>query len=97
MCTAFVNWILDTMEEATLVTLHTGQKWNQTKQNFEVGDIVLVCKNVIQNKWPMTRIGKTYSNEEGLVQSVQLVTLKKKTSIFDQPVNKLVLIVENEF
>ena len=51
----------------------------------------------IQNKWPMTRILKTYSNEEGLVQSVQLVTLKKKTSIFDQPVDKLVLIVENEF
>ena len=30
------------------VTLHTGQKWNQTKQNFEVGDIVLVCNNLFK-------------------------------------------------
>ena len=82
-------------------TIQTRQKWNQTKRNFEVGDIVLVCYNVIRNKWPMARILKTNSNEEGLVRSVQLVTGRtnssnKETSIFDRPVNRLVLLVENE-
>ena len=83
-------------------TLQTRRKWNQTKQNFEVRDIVLVRDDVTtQNKWPMARILKTYSDEKGLVRSVQLVTgrtnsTNKETSIFDCPVNKLVFPVENE-
>ena len=83
-------------------TLQTWQKWNQTKQNFEVGDIVLVCDDfTTRNKWPMARILKTYSDEKGLVRSVQLVTgrtnsTNKETLIFDRPVNKLDFPVENE-
>ena len=54
-----------------------------------------------RNKWPMARILKTYSDEKGLVRSVQLVigrtnSTNKETSIFDRPVKKLVLLVENE-
>ena len=61
----------------------------------------MVCDNVIRNKWPMTQILKAYIAEEGLVRSVQLVTeiansTYKETSVFDQLVNKLVLLVENE-
>ena len=57
--------------------------------------------DVIQNKLPMARILKTFSDEEGLVQSVQLVTgrtnsTNKETLVFDRPANKLVLLVENE-
>ena len=49
----------------------------------------------------MARILKTCNDEEGLVQGVQLVTGRtnssdKETSIFDRPLNKLVLLVENE-
>ena len=49
----------------------------------------------------MTQILKAYIAEEGLVRSVQLVTeiansTYKETSVFDQLVNKLVLLVENE-
>ena len=68
-------------------TLQTRQKWNQTKRNFKVGDIVLVRDDVIRNKWPMARILKTCNDKEGLVQGVQLVTGRtnssdKETSIF---------------
>ena len=74
-------------------------KTDQAK--LRIGDIVLVRDDIIQNKWPMARILKTYSDEEGLVRSVHLVTGRinssdKETSIFDQPVNKLVLLVEND-
>ena len=49
----------------------------------------------------MARILKTYSDEKGLVRSVQLVTgrtnsTNKETLIFDRPVNKLDFPVENE-
>ena len=80
-------------------TLQTRQKLNETKRNFEVGDIVLVHDYVTaQNKWPIL---KRYSDENGLVPSVQVVTgrtssINKETSIFDRPINKLVLLVENE-
>ena len=80
-------------------TLQTRQKLNETKRNFEVGDIVLVHDSVTaQNKWPIL---KRYSDENGLVPSVQVVTgrtnsINKETSIFDRPINKLVLLVENE-
>ena len=82
-------------------TLQTRQKWNQTKRNFEVGDIVLVRDDVIRNKWPMARILKTCNDKERLAQGVQLVTGRtnssdKETSIFDRLLNKLVLLVENE-
>ena len=76
-------------------TLQTRQKWNQTNRNYKVGDIVLLRDNIIRNKWAVARILKTYSNEEELVRNVQLVTTKE-TSIFDRPVNKLVLLVENK-
>ena len=36
-----------------LGTFQTRQKWNQTKQNFEVGDIVLVRDDAAQKKLPM--------------------------------------------
>ena len=54
-----------------------------------------------RNKWPMTRILKTYSNEKGIVRSVQLVngrtnSTNKESSIVDCPGSKLVLLVENE-
>ena len=80
-------------------TLQTRQKLNETKRNFEVGDIVLVHDYVTaQNKWPIL---KRYSDENGLVPSVQVVTgrtnsINKERSIFDRPINKLVLLVENE-
>ena len=54
--------MLDTMEEEVFATLQIRQKWNQTKQNFEVGDIFLVRDDVIRNKWPMERILKNYSD-----------------------------------
>ena len=88
-------------KKEVFATLQIRQKWNQTKRNFEVGDIVLVRDDVIRNKWPMARILKTCNDEEGLVQSVQLVigrtnSSDKETSIFDRILNKLVLLVENE-
>ena len=83
-------------------TLQTKQKWNQTKQNFEVEGVVLGRDDVTtRNKWPMAKILETYSVKKGLVRSVQLVTgrtnsTNKETTFFDRPVNKLVLLVENE-
>ena len=63
-CSAFggTRWRKEVFE-----TLQTRQRWNPTKRNFKVGDIVLVRGDIIRNKWPMARTLKTYSDEQGLV------------------------------
>ena len=91
-CSAFVTRILDTMKERGVCDTSALTKVEPDQpKNFEVGDIVLILDDVIRNKWPMARILKTYSDEEVLVQKVQLVTggtnlTNKETSILDQPV-----------
>ena len=44
-------------------TLQVRQKCNQVKRNFQVGEIVVVRDNTIQNAWPMARILKTFSDK----------------------------------
>ena len=47
----------------------------------------------------MARVITTYPDKKGIVQSVQLQLGKssgKEQTIFERPVNKLVLLVENE-
>ena len=60
---------------------------------------MLVQDDSIRNKWPMARVITTYPDKKGIVQSVQLQLGKssgKEQTIFEGPVNKLVLLVENE-
>ena len=72
-------------------SLQVRQKWNKFKRNMEVGEIV-------QNKWQMAIILKTYKDDKGIVRSVQLKIGNSNNdgnSILDRPVNKLVLLVES--
>ena len=71
------------------------------KRDFQVVDIVLVCDDTIRNVWLMAQILKSLSDNEGFVDSVQLVIGKnssnnKAISVFERPVNKFVLVVENK-
>ena len=47
--------------------LPSHQKWNCPKQNFQVGDVVLVQGDSMRNKWPMARVIMTYSDKKGIV------------------------------
>ena len=87
------------MEKGSFATLQSHQKWNCPKQNFQVGDVVLVQDYSMRNKWPMAKVIMTYPDKKGLVRSEQLQLGKssgKEQTIFERPVNKLVLLVENK-
>ena len=87
------------MEKGGFATLQSHQKWNCPKQNFQVGDVVLVQDYSMRNKWPMAKVIMTYPDKKGLVRSEQLQLGKssgKEQTIFERPVNKLVLLVENK-
>ena len=75
------------------------QKWNCTKRNFQVGEVVLVRDDSMRNKWQMARVITTYPNKKGIIRSVQLQLGKssgKERTLLDRPVNKLVWLIENE-
>ena len=76
-----------------LQSLQARQKWNITKRNFQVGDIVLLKEDTARNKWPMARIVSTEPDSRGIVRSVQLKVIDKNNNIklFQRPISKIVL------
>ena len=85
-----------------LATLQCWQKWNTIRRNCKVGDIVLLKEAAAkQNIWPMAKIVATNTDGNGFVSSVKLMLGTSGTSdmapqYLERPVNKLVMLVENE-
>ena len=56
-------------------TLMERRKWNLTRRNFKVGDVVLVADdNYARGQWPLARVEEVYCGRDGLVRSVRLKT-----------------------
>ena len=54
-------------------SLQKRKRWNNTKKNLEVGDIVIFQEaNTIRNDWQMSEVVETYCDEKGFVRSVKL-------------------------
>ena len=77
-------------------TLQTRQKWNDTKRNFQVNDVVLVKDEQLpRNQWPLARVIKVFESPgDNLVRRVELATQSSKSVM--RPICKLVLLVEGE-
>lgn len=57
-----------------LTRLQIRPKWKQAHQNLRVGQIVLIKEdNVPPTKWILGRITETFSGQDGLVRSAQLI------------------------
>ena len=78
--------------------LYRRQKWTDTRRNSQVGDIVLMRDNDLpRNQWPLARITKVYSSQDGLIRKVQVLTTKEgKHKTFDRPIHQLILILAKE-
>ncbi|CAB4036033.1 Hypothetical predicted protein [Paramuricea clavata] len=77
-----------------LQTLQARTKWNQPKRSIEIGDIVLIKdENTARNDWPMARVVNVSQDSKGLVRSA---TLKLSFSTQERPIDKLVLLMEND-
>ena len=63
-------------------------KWQQSKDNIQIGDIVLIKnENMAPTHWPLTRVAKTHPGSDGLIR---VVTLKTSKSSYQRPIHKLV-------
>ena len=73
-------------------------KWNETRKNFKVGNIVLLKDEHSQNQWPMARLVRTESNKNGIVRSAVLKLGNTKSSeTLSRPISKLALLIgDNE-
>lgn len=74
-----------------LPQLQERQKWAYPSRNFAVNDIVLVIDDrVPRSSWPLGRITSVRKNSvDGHVRSV---TVKTRTSLYERPVDKIVLL-----
>ena len=73
-----------------LPTIQHRQKWVHPERNFKVGDIVLICDEILpRNQWPLGRVTEIIEGRDGHVRTV---TVKTKDSSYQRPVNKLCLL-----
>ena len=94
------NEFWDRWRKEVLLTLQNRGKWNNQKRNCQVRDIVLLRPEADLNRWPMARIVHVYSDSKGNVRSVRLLLgasdkSDNSTRYLERPVNKLVVLVEN--
>ena len=74
-----------------LPSLQQRQKWNSTKRNFAVGDVVLVVdEKSPRGSWPLGHMQEVYPNRsDGLIRRVKVKTMK---SSLERPIDKIVLL-----
>lgn len=74
-----------------LPQLQERQKWFYPSRYFAVNDVVLVVDDrVTRSSWPLGRVTSVHKNsKDGRVRSV---TVKTRTSVYDRPVDKIVLL-----
>ena len=55
-----------------LTSLQTGMRWNGTRRNFKVGDIVLLKDEHSRNQWPKAYVVQTEPDKNRMVRNVML-------------------------
>lgn len=81
-----------------LSNLQGRSKWQTSKPNLEVGDIVLLKEtDSHRNLWPMGLIIKTMPSNDGKVQEVEVKLMKEGSAHFYfRPIKELVLLLPKE-
>lgn len=90
-----------------LTNISLRQQWHTPKRNVQVGDVVVVKdENTPRNVWKLARVVEANEDDDGLVRKVKVqvgtTDLGKKgerlkqVSVLERPVQKLVVLVENE-
>ena len=70
-----------------LPSLNPRRKWQQTKRDLQIGDVVVVVsKDTPRGSWPLGRVMQVYPGEDGHVRVVKLLVGKKEVV---RPVTKV--------
>ena len=77
-----------------LPTLQPRRKWEHDTKNLEEGDLVLLrCKDLPRNSWPLARITKTFTSADGKVRKIELLTAKDGSrKSYTRPVTEVILL-----
>lgn len=89
-----------------LANISLRQQWHRPRRNVHVGDVVIVKEDSVpRNEWRLARVIETSADDDGFVQKVKLQMGQSKLgkkgervtqiSLFKHPIQKLVVIVEN--
>ena len=77
LCQSIVQQFWKRWSSEYLNQLQARNKWNNTRPNLQVGDVVLLKDaSYFQTHWGMARITKTFPGEDGLVRTVDVVVCK---------------------
>ena len=75
-------------------SLQIRSKWWKTRENVNIGDIVLlVDPNIKRGRWQMGIITDTYPGKDNRIRSVKV---KTSTGCYDRPITKLSLLLTKE-
>ena len=89
-CQSVVHHFWRRWSREYLHTLQSRTKWQHSKPNLRVGDIVIYKdEKSIACKWPLAKVILTYPGEDGLVR---VVKIKTKSTEFKRPVTKISLL-----
>ncbi|XP_067946287.1 uncharacterized protein [Watersipora subatra] len=82
-----------------LQALQNRSKWQGTKRNLRVGDIVLLKdESVCRSDWSMAKIVELLPGKDGLVRKAKVQVSKSSSQggiIVERPIHKMVLLLEN--
>ena len=76
-----------------LNTLQERSKWLNVKKNLQEGDVVIINEGDQRNNWRLGRVIEINKSDDGNVRSCKLKTMSGELI---RPINKLVLLVEDE-
>ena len=84
-----------------LMNLQMRKKWEKSRRNFQVGDIVLLKEDSGRNKWPMRRVIAIFPDQNGFVRNIRVKVSRREVSnirscVLDRPISKVVLLLESE-
>jgi len=87
-----------------LMNICDRQKWNKTRRNVCVGDIVLLIETEVPcMKWPMGKVVEVQKDADELVRRVKVqlsvksdreIKSQKQPSVLERPIQKLVVLLE---
>lgn len=90
-----------------MISLQQRQKWQRTRRNAKVNDIVIIQDDTApRNDWKLAKVTAVYPSEDGCVRKVQLLIsdsllddhgkrLTRRTYL-DRPIHKTVTLLEAE-
>ncbi len=68
-------------------------KWVKTRENPEVGDVVIVLEEKFRGVWPLGRIVDTWKNRDGLVRSVDV---DFNGRVLKRDIQKIVILIKQK-